>query len=104
MSAGTVIVWLAAKVVGMDATIVMSADVPRHKVEKTEHLGARVLMAEPTSEARRHLAEQCAREDGLILIPPYDDLTVMAGQGTIGLEILDEGVPSTVYVPVGGAA
>lgn len=93
---------LAAKSAGTRATIVMSPDVPQHKVERTRDLGARVLMAEPTSEARRKLAEECASTEGLTLIPPYDDLTVMAGQGTIGLEILDETVPSTVYVPVGG--
>ena len=93
---------LAAKVADVRSTIVMSPDVPVHKVDRTRDLGAHVLMAEPSSEARRRLAEECARNDGMILIPPYDDLTVMAGQGTIGLEILEETIPSIVYVPIGG--
>lgn len=93
---------LAARSAGTQATIVMSPDVPQHKVDRTRDLGACVLMAEPTSEARRRLAEDRARDEGLALIPPYDDLTVMSGQGTIGLEILDETIPSTVYVPIGG--
>jgi len=93
---------LAAKAAVTQATIVMSPDVPDYKVAATRKLGARILMTEPTSEARRALAERCARDEGLVLIPPYDDLAVMAGQGTIGLEILDEGMPRAVYVPVGG--
>jgi threonine dehydratase len=93
---------MAARAAGIPATIVMSPDVPQHKLERTRTLGARLMMAEPTSEARRKLAEQYACYEGLALIPPYDDLTVMAGQGTIGLEILDEVIPATVYVPVGG--
>lgn len=93
---------MAARAAGIPATIVMSPDVPQHKLERTRALGARLMMAEPTSEARRKLAEQYAGYEGLTLIPPYDDLTVMAGQGTIGLEILDEVIPSTVYVPIGG--
>jgi threonine dehydratase len=93
---------LAAKVADVRSTIVMSPDVPVYKVDHTRELGARVLMAEPSSEARRRLAEECARNDGMILIPPYDDLAVMAGQGTIGLEILEETIPSIVYVPIGG--
>jgi threonine dehydratase len=84
------------------ATIVMSPDAPEDKVARTRALGASVLMAEPTSEARRRLAEERAATEGLALIPPYDDFTVMAGQGTIGLEILDETKPAAVLVPVGG--
>ncbi|MHB0767487.1 threonine ammonia-lyase [Bradyrhizobium sp. 5.13L] len=93
---------LAAKTAGAAATIVMSPDVPEHKVEKTQSLGARVLMAETSSEARRRLAEQHATTEGLALIPPYDHPAVMAGQATIGLEILNEMLPAMVYVPVGG--
>lgn len=93
---------LAARMADTRATIVMSPDVPRYKIEKTGDLGARIMMAEPTSEARRKLAEQYAAYEGLALIPPYDDYGVMAGQGTIGLEILDDVIPATVYVPVGG--
>jgi len=59
-------------------------------------------MAESTSEARRLLAERHAAEHDSILIPPYDDYAVMAGQASIGLEILSECQPSAVIVPIGG--
>ncbi len=95
----------AAADADVPATIVMSPDAPAAKVEATRGLGATVVMAAPSSAARRALAEQLARERGLALVPPYDDLAVMAGQGTIGLEILDQmaaSPPAAVYVPVGG--
>ncbi|MBB4038836.1 threonine dehydratase [Microvirga flocculans] len=90
---------------GVAATIVMSPDVPATKIAATERWGATVVMAEPTSQARRALAERLAAERGLVIVPPYDDLQIMAGQGTIGLELAEQmprGVPFTVYVPIGG--
>jgi threonine dehydratase len=93
---------LAARQLGIPATIVMSPDAPAYKVEATRGYGARVVMAEPTSEARRELAEEIARIEGLALIPPYDHVDVMAGQGTIGLEILEQVEPAAIFVPVGG--
>jgi threonine dehydratase len=95
-------VGLAAKAAGTPATIVMSPDVPDYKLLATCRLGARVVMAESSSEVRRRLAEDIANKEGLTLIPPYDDPAVIAGQGTIGLEILDEETPAAIYVPVGG--
>ena len=87
------------------ATIVMSPDVPAVKVEATERWGAQVVMAQPTSDARRALAERLAEEQGLVIVPPFDDLDVMAGQGTIGLELMEQ-MPAemafTIYVPIGG--
>jgi threonine dehydratase len=62
-------------------------------------------MAEPSSQARRAMAEDIAARQGLVLVPPYDDLAIMAGQGTIGLELLDQLSDAddlTVYVPIGG--
>ena len=99
----------AARDQGVAATIVMSPDVPRMKIEATERWGARVVHAEPSSQARRALAEKLAAEQGLAIVPPYDDLAIMAGQGTIGLELAED-LPSadtvsggiTVYVPIGG--
>jgi threonine dehydratase len=93
---------LAAQRAGIRATIVMSRDVPNDKIDATLRLGAEVLMAESTSEARRLLAERHAAEHDSILIPPYDDYAVMAGQASIGLEILSECQPSAVIVPIGG--
>ena len=95
----------AARDTGVAATIVMSPDVPALKVAATERWGAEVVMAEPSSHARRALAERIAGESGRVLVPPYDDYAIMAGQGTIGLELLDQmpaDMPMTVFVPVGG--
>ena len=80
----------AARDTGVAATIVMSPDVPALKVAATERWGADVVMAEPSSHARRALAERIAGESGRVLVPPYDDYAIMAGQGTIGLELLDQ--------------
>ena len=93
---------MAAQRAGIRATIVMSPDAPSDKVEATRQLGATVLMAEPSSEARRLRAEHYATEHAAILIPPYDDYSVMAGQASIGLEILSECQPACVIVPIGG--
>ena len=95
----------AARDTGVAATIVMSPDVPALKVAATERWGAEVVMAEPSSHARRALAERIAGKSGRVLVPPYDDYAIMAGQGTIGLELLDQmpaDMPMTVFVPVGG--
>lgn len=93
---------LAAQRVGVPATIIMSPDAPTEKIDGTRRYGASVLMAEPTSEARRKLAEQHASKHGLALIPPYDDYTVMSGQASIGIEIMSQCRASTVFVPIGG--
>jgi threonine dehydratase len=87
------------------ATIIMSPDVPAAKIEATQRWGAQVVMAEASSHARRAMAERLAREKGLVIVPPYDDVDVMAGQGTIGLELLEQmqvDAAFTVYVPIGG--
>src|SRR5216684_219717 len=93
----------AARDAGVAATIVMSPDVPAIKVAATERWGAEVVMAEPSSHARRALAERIASESGRVLVPPYDDYAIMAGQGTIGLELFQD-VPSldALVTPVGG--
>lgn len=93
---------MAARQQGLSATIVMSPDAPAFKLEATRRLGAEVVMAEPTSQARRLLAEEIARTERRHLIPPYDHPAVMAGQGTIGLEILEQCAPAAIFVPIGG--
>ena len=93
---------MAAREARVAATIVMSPDVPRYKLEATRSFGAEILLADPTSEARRHLAERYAVEKGLALIPPYDDYAVMAGQASIGIEIAADCVAAAVLVPIGG--
>lgn len=93
---------LASKLLGINATIVMSPDAPDFKVEATRSYGAKVVMAESSSQARREVAERLAAAEGLYLVPPYDDLEVIVGQGTIGLEIVEQVQPAAVFVPVGG--
>ena len=93
---------MAARDANVPATIVMSPDVSAYKLDATKGYGATVLMAEPTSESRRILAERYAAENEMTLVPPYDDYAVMAGQASIGIEILMECEPSAIIVPIGG--
>jgi threonine dehydratase len=95
----------AARAFGTAATVVMSPDVPQQKVDATRRLGADVVMAAPTSDARRALAERIAHERGAAVVAPYDDLDVIAGQATIATEILSQThhePPAAIYVPIGG--
>lgn len=95
----------AAADAGIEALVVMSPDAPDAKVAATRRWGAEVLMAEPSSHARRALAEQLAMKHGYVLVPPYDDVRVMEGQASIGLELLAQlkaTPPAAVFVPVGG--
>jgi threonine dehydratase len=91
----------AARDAGVHAVIVMPDDAPAVKVEATRALGAEVLLV-PVAE-REEAAEEVRRERGATMVPPYDDAAVIAGQGTVGLEVADDlpGV-STVLVPVSG--
>ncbi|HEX6467350.1 MAG TPA: threonine/serine dehydratase [Terriglobales bacterium] len=93
----------AASVLGCKATIVMPRTAPKLKLEKTAALGAEVVPVGPGSDERKQRAEELAAEHGYALIPPYDDETIIAGQGTIGLEILED-LPdvANVLVCVGG--
>lgn len=94
---------LAAKLYGVPATIVMPTTVPRAKREGCERLGARCFFHGVTTAERMERAQELQRAEGLVLVPPYDDLTIISGQGTIGLEIAED-LPSvgTVLVPIGG--
>lgn len=83
----------------------MSPDVPQDKVDAVRQLGAQILMAEPDSASRRQMAEAVAHQTGLVLIPPYDSPEIVAGQGSIGIELLSQlgsDPPSAIFVPVGG--
>src|SRR5215475_1602497 len=93
----------AARALGVKATIVMPNIAPKVKLDSTRALGAEVVLVGPASEDRIKKAEELEKERGLIPVPPYNDEKIIAGQGTIGLEILDdlEG-PLTVLVPIGG--
>ena len=93
----------AARALGVKALIVMPGNAPRNKLEATAALGAEIDRVGPGSEERRQRAEQLAAEHGFAIVPPYDDEKIIAGQGTIGLEILED-LPEvgTVLAPVGG--
>ncbi|MGA2456179.1 MAG: threonine/serine dehydratase [Terriglobales bacterium] len=93
----------AARALGVRAIIVMPGNAPKNKLEATAALGAEIVVVGPSSEERRLRAEELASEHGYAIVPPYNDEKIIAGQGTIGLEILED-LPNveTVLVPVGG--
>jgi threonine dehydratase len=93
----------AAQALGVRAIIVMPANAPPNKLKATAALGAEIVIVGPGSEERRLRAEQLATEHGYEIVPPYNDEKIIAGQGTVGLEILED-LPNveTVLVPVGG--
>ena len=78
---------LAAKEMGTRAVIVMPSDAPLAKIENTKAYGAEVVLYDRTSEDREAIGTHLANERGLSLIKPYDNEEVIAGQGTVGLEI-----------------
>ena len=94
---------MAAKAMGVPAVIVMPTTAPGVKVDGVRSYGAEVIFAGTTSIERQTRAEQEAAERGLSIIPPFDHPMVIAGQGTVGLELLEQ-IPDlgTVYVPMGG--
>lgn len=93
----------AARAFGITAVIVMPENAPRIKVEGTIRLGAEVIEAGTTSIARRERAEAVQAERGLTMIPPFDHPDIIAGQGTAGLEILEDWPEvETIVVPIGG--
>lgn len=93
----------AAALMGTPAVIVMPTTAPRVKVEGVRSHGAEVVFAGTTSLERKERAEEIAARRGLAMVPPFDHPMIIAGQGTTGLEILDQ-CPEVacVVVPVGG--
>ncbi|WKW11036.1 threonine/serine dehydratase [Pseudogemmatithrix spongiicola] len=94
---------LAAKLFGIKATIVMPTTVPRAKRDGAERLGARCIYHGVTTAERIALANEIQQKEDLVFIPPFDDDTIITGQGTCGLEIAED-LPDvgTVLVPIGG--
>src|SRR2546421_4469184 len=93
----------AARALGVKAVIVMPNNAPEIKRTATAALGAEIVLVGPGSEERKEKAEELATQHGYIIVPPYNDEKIIAGQGTIGLEILED-LPEieTVFAPVGG--
>jgi len=94
---------LAAKLFGVPATVVMPTTVTHAKRVGAERLGARIVLAGTTTTERYEKALELAHLDGSTLVPPYDDPAIIAGQGTVGLEIASDAPQvGTVIVQVGG--
>lgn len=94
---------LAAQLLGVPAIVVMPTTVTQAKRGGAERLGARIELAGTTTADRMERALEIVEKEGATLVPPYDDLLIIAGQGTVGLEIVED-MPDvgTVLVPVGG--
>ena len=84
---------LAAQLHGCRATIVMPTDAPAPKVAATRGYGAEVVLYDRYKEDRAVIARRIGAERGSVLIPPFDHLPVMAGQGTAALELIEETGP-----------
>ncbi len=95
---------LSAKKLGIRATIVMPVTTPPIKVEAVRYWGGQVVLYGDTFDEAYGHAKVLEKEQGLVFIHPYDDAEVIAGQGTIGMEILQQyaGAIEAVFVPIGG--
>ncbi|MEO8175583.1 MAG: threonine/serine dehydratase [Sphingomicrobium sp.] len=99
---------IAVRRLGIPATIVMPADAPAVKVEGTRSEGAAIVFYDRATANREAIAAELAAKDGATVVPSFDDVMIVAGQGTVGLEILDqlaglgEAAPARIVVPTGG--
>ena len=99
---------IAARRLGIRATIVMPSDAPGVKVEGTRAEGALIVFYDRKTEDRAAIAARLANETGATVVPSFDDSMIVAGQGTVGLEIVDqlaeagEPPPRRIVVPTGG--
>ena len=93
----------SARALGAKAVVVMPRKAPVIKIEATKALGAEIVPVGPTSAERQARAEELATQHGYVIIPPFNDEKIIAGQGTAGLEIVED-LPEIelVLVPVGG--
>ncbi|MFL6230116.1 MAG: pyridoxal-phosphate dependent enzyme [Pyrinomonadaceae bacterium] len=94
---------VASRDAGARAVIAMPTDAPRAKVEATKGYGAEVVFYDRLKDDREKVAREIAERDGLVLVPPYDDYLVLAGQGTCAMELFEEVADlDAVVVPYGG--
>ncbi|MGZ8795696.1 MAG: threonine ammonia-lyase [Thermoanaerobaculia bacterium] len=94
---------LAARILGIKATIVMPGNSVKTKVDATKAYGAEVVQGGVTAATRDHVAREIAERTGASIIPPFDDERIIAGAGTVGLEIVEEWPEvATIVVPLGG--
>ena len=95
---------IAARRLGIAATIVMPSDAPQLKVDGTRAEGAEVIFYDRRTESREAIAADLAAMTGATVVPSFDDPAIVAGQGTVGLEILDQmdEPPTRIVIPCGG--
>jgi len=94
---------MVARSFGIPAVVVMPETAPQVKVEGIKQAGGEVIFAGRTSADRKARAEELVAQRGLTMVPPFDHPWIIAGQGTCGLEIVDQRPSMTaVYVPIGG--
>ena len=93
----------AGQLLGVPAVIVMPDDAPRVKVQATREYGAEVVLYDRARDRREDIADGIAKTRGLTLVPPFDHPHIIAGQGTAGLELIQEAGPlDALFVPCGG--
>ena len=80
----------AARMLGLKATIVMPADAPAIKIGYTQALGAEIVLYDRARESREEIATDLSQKRGAVLVPSFDDPFIIAGQGTVGLEIVEQ--------------
>lgn len=95
---------IAAKRLRIPAVIVMPADAPKVKVDATQSHGAEIIFYDRRTESREEIAARLAEERGAVVVPSFDDPAIVAGQGTAGLEILEQMPvpPARIVIPCGG--
>ena len=97
----------AAKMFGVSSKIVMPADAPAMKIDNTRRHGAEIILYDREREDRFAIVEKLARDTGMINVPPFDDVDVMSGQGTAGIELMEQcralgASPDAVLIPSSG--
>ena len=95
---------IAARRLGMRSIIVMPADAPQVKVDGTREEGAEIVFYNRRNESREAIAARIAEENGSTVVPSFDDVAIVAGQGTVGLEIVEQlgRSPTRIVIPCGG--
>ena len=95
---------IAARRLGIRAVIVMPADAPQVKIDGTRAEGAEILFYDRLTENREQITADIAAANGATIVPSFDDPAIVAGQGTVGLEIVDQlgRAPARIVVPCGG--
>ena len=95
---------IAARRLGIRAVIVMPADAPQVKIDGTRGEGAEIVFYERRTESREEIAARLAAETGATVVPSFDDPAIVAGQGTVGVEIVQQlgRSPARIVIPCGG--